>query len=1687
MSYLKRKSRSLNLSLLECEGFSVIPQQFIFRSGGESGRGSSEKAVHELLKELERPTEEVQAELDQREKKLIKKQAEEILDTKLAHQEVPKVKILKGKAVARWVEDIAKEQGVSLQTMLDANPHIKVVSQNQVGKGGLKQSHVGRHYVLKGGELAIPVKNHSAEQRKLDQSAAEAIVTESGAVMLEKARAQRAKDNDAEDQTLEKNLKKETERIRNEVVGNYKEWVVGKAVPLPDFLQGKKTENEWGRLVHEAEQKEGSEQKRLFDLLDDEPLGWNTQNLRNAIQNGRPNELSFGDITKEEEKESESKFISRYESLDKLITEEKNETAKSGLKQEKGRRERIMVQAFQILNALGEANQGEQVQGYRTQDRYQADQSLESAKEFKMKAVYDLDSIVAGEGVAVKLPEGEALAKARLEAIGSNPELVKTLQDNLRSMGVQENVLAKINDKTVLELAIACYGMDYLVKEKHIQNAQGLFLYLNTLPSNFGKENEQFQAVAKTLKLKGGILIDRKVTFNCYTAQNMQLAMLKAKYPEAHARYVAELAFQSQKNTKKLTLESISGGSTLRHSQTDYLSRVKDAEMAFVEIMSAPDIISFDSDAEPMKFNTEQLQRKLNYFLETGVQRYFEDPDLNMLEELQVAGIEVKSEDTEKIKRLNKQINAKSKKARGLEKERRGKTEKAKTLETQNPKTPREEEKLENLKKEVEALEQKSITEQQKLFIQNGYRISGGEMVERRGRQLSEMKKFQAELSKDQNEAIRKYKDNVVIQQAFKELYETRAVEFKTLTPEELNQIGQSIENALTQDIQLQPIEQLPPEVQGALGVLFQKKAEGVGIGVGAYKKIPLVRGWNLNVGAGAVVNNKGADIGVGAEASKTWKLNSKLRLITTVDVGTGVSADGKLKSGVGTSGTLVLEQGDYDLFAGVGVAGAPILVMSRIGFKKRPETYVENARIEGAFRSGTAFLDRSDLSNKEKVEQIAQMPEFKDLVKNLSQVPATTREKILLNVAQRLKKEYELHGEAKNAGQKLRATGLQILFLTNPQTGATLPIPIVSLAVFGETQVYFSLPVGMEKAGEESNTKLQQQIQRMPEYKGAELTFVEDPEAGSKAKALSEIGYRAADGQRILVPQSIEQTQIQASELLGGSLKGLNDRLKPIGIALSRGTGEAEGLLNLDMYGMHEASLKKSERPRVDIRIDPSMKAKMVVGNPPTAENLHLALDQLRQEDVIITREEFITPRTELGAYKYIRITIKGTQNASRSFNQLENRKSGLLMIDPNGAVRRYKEGGDGVLNWEEYKQEKGKLMEEGLLTELELKAYFEQDRERSAAGINTSLDSKAPEINSAKLGRFAKDFFKKNGNDVRMATLFDENIRADYKGLIQDIKKEWITQNKREMSSTQLNYILSVLRKETYSSPHKDKEAYRKRNEKLFRDVLTKHFGAKTAEQILKDIKNSGEKSRKLPQRSEIFTMVSKQGAQGLREDLIQDGEILNAVDYTNNLEMRIALLKTLRPLPEISTEFMRTSLALRTYEMYGMLKGKTGKAQMDAIYKDPSVLQQADKPEYKATFDEFKSLVKQLRAAEISGKTIVLKNEFGMTLEVGMKSEIIAGELSYCDNPTVGINEKIVLRQFKGVMAGAIERTIRNMDYAGQTPIMELFVGGSWERKAPAAPKENQGPTTGEQGQPTEGDPAPGDGSDTGGSPM
>ncbi|EKD93215.1 MAG: hypothetical protein ACD_28C00203G0001, partial [uncultured bacterium] len=976
-------------------------------------------------------------------------------------------------------------------------------------------------------------------------------------------------------------------------------------------------------------------------------------------------------------------------------------------------------------------------------------------------------------------------------------------------------------------------------------------------------------------------------------------------------------------------------------------------------------------------------------------------------------------------------------------------------------------------------LTKKSITEQQKLFIQNGYRISGGEMVERRGRQLSEMKKFQAELSKDQNEAIRKYKDNVVIQQAFKELYETRAVEFKTLTPEELNQIGQSIENALTQDIQLQPIEQLPPEVQGALGVLFQKKAEGVGIGVGAYKKIPLVRGWNLNVGAGAVVNNKGADIGVGAEASKTWKLNSKLRLITTVDVGTGVSADGKLKSGVGTSGTLVLEQGDYDLFAGVGVAGAPILVMSRIGFKKRPETYVENARIEGAFRSGTAFLDRSDLSNKEKVEQIAQMPEFKDLVKNLSQVPATTREKILLNVAQRLKKEYELHGEAKNAGQKLRATGLQILFLTNPQTGATLPIPIVSLAVFGETQVYFSLPVGMEKAGEESNTKLQQQIQRMPEYKGAELTFVEDPEAGSKAKALSEIGYRAADGQRILVPQSIEQTQIQASELLGGSLKGLNDRLKPIGIALSRGTGEAEGLLNLDMYGMHEASLKKSERPRVDIRIDPSMKAKMVVGNPPTAENLHLALDQLRQEDVIITREEFITPRTELGAYKYIRITIKGTQNASRSFNQLENRKSGLLMIDPNGAVRRYKEGGDGVLNWEEYKQEKGKLMEEGLLTELELKAYFEQDRERSAAGINTSLDSKAPEINSAKLGRFAKDFFKKNGNDVRMATLFDENIRADYKGLIQDIKKEWITQNKREMSSTQLNYILSVLRKETYSSPHKDKEAYRKRNEKLFRDVLTKHFGAKTAEQILKDIKNSGEKSRKLPQRSEIFTMVSKQGAQGLREDLIQDGEILNAVDYTNNLEMRIALLKTLRPLPEISTEFMRTSLALRTYEMYGMLKGKTGKAQMDAIYKDPSVLQQADKPEYKATFDEFKSLVKQLRAAEISGKTIVLKNEFGMTLEVGMKSEIIAGELSYCDNPTVGINEKIVLRQFKGVMAGAIERTIRNMDYAGQTPIMELFVGGSWERKAPAAPKENQGPTTGEQGQPTEGDPAPGDG--------
>jgi hypothetical protein len=839
-----------------------------------------------------------------------------------------------------------------------------------------------------------------------------------------------------------------------------------------------------------------------------------------------------------------------------------------------------------------------------------------------------------------------------------------------------------------------------------------------------------------------------------------------------------------------------------------------------------------------------------------------------------------------------------------------------------------------------------------------------------------------------------------------------------------------------------------------------------------------------VNIGAGAVVDKKGASAGIGAEVGKTFELSSKLRLVVTADVGVGgeLKTGGKLKPGVGGSGTLVLEKGDFDLFAGVGVAGAPVLVMSRIGFKKRAETYVENARIEGAFGSGTAFLDRTDMSPSEKVERIAQMPEFKELVKNLSQVPAATREKILLNVAQRLKKEYELHGEAKNAGQKLKVTGFQILFLTNPQTGATLPIPVLSLAVFGETQVYFSLPEGMEKAGDRSNENIQKQINRMPEYKGAELTFVQDPEAGSKAKALSEIGYRAADGQRILVPQTIEQTHLQASELLSGNLKGLNDRLKPIGIALSRGTGEAEGLLNFDMYGMHEASLKKAERPRVDVRIDPSMKAKMIVGNPPTAENLHLALDQLRQEDVIITREEFITPRTELGAYKYIRITIKGTQNASRSFNQLENRKSGMLMIDPNGAVRRYKEGGDGVLSWEEYKQEKGKLVEEGLLTELELKAYFEQDRQHSTEGIRASLDAKTPEINSAKLGSFAKEFFKKNSSDVRMATLFDENIRTDYKGLTEDIKKEWITQNKREMSSTELNYILSVLRKETYSSPHKDKEAYRKRNEKLFRDVLTKHFGAKTAEQILKDIKNSGEKSRKLPERSEIFTVVSKQGAKGLREDFIQDGEILNAVDYTNNLEMRIALLKTLRPLPEISTEFMRTSLALRTYELYGMLKGKTGKAQLDAIYKNPRLLVN---PEYKAAFNEFKSLVKQLRAAEISGKTIVLTNEFGMTLEVGMKSEIIAGELSYCDNPTVGINEKIVLRQFKGVMAGAIERTIRNMGYAGQTPIMELFVGGSWEGKRPS--KEDQGATTGEQGQPTEGDSTPGGGGDAEGSPM
>jgi hypothetical protein len=592
--------------------------------------------------------------------------------------------------------------------------------------------------------------------------------------------------------------------------------------------------------------------------------------------------------------------------------------------------------------------------------------------------------------------------------------------------------------------------------------------------------------------------------------------------------------------------------------------------------------------------------------------------------------------------------------------------------------------------------------------------------------------------------------------------------------------------------------------------------------------------------------------------------------------------------------------------------------------------------------------------------------------------------------------------------------------------------LPMISFAFAGKPKVYFSVPADPNALYTASNESLQSKLAEEIARQGGTPQVIIDAEILASSRSLSSLGY--GEGEPYIVAR--EETTFGIDQLLSGELEAYNRGLNPSGINLESGTGAQEGLVNLQLQGM---------RGNVDIRIDPSMNGKLIAGDrePPTKNDLFLALEHLQGQNLIITREEFITPRREGGEYKQTRITIKSNPDPRNNFQQFEDLNSGLVSFRDNSNLDIHSGTQDNILTWEEYVEQKNQLVESGLTT-----IRFSEYQTKMEAFRAKYIRDAEPELRTEELAAFAVEFYETNELLCLNARLFDENIGEDYEKLITAIN----TALGYKATGLEMGYILSVIRKQTYTHKDRDLEEqarYRERNKTIFTRILVEKYGEETATQLLKDIEANAGRTMQIPATAEIYTVVAKKGAEGLCFDTMQTAELRNVTDYSTDSVMRARILSQLRPLPAENKEFMRTSLSLETRDQYYILKGPDSAIKLMEIYEDPTKLTQ---PAYKQVFDEFKALVTQLRTSEITGLPVPITTEYGAQLQITMSPEIYGGSLEYCDNPTVVINEHMKIGLAPGITASALEVTLQRLPAEVRKDMYEFLTGGTYKRETP-----------------------------------
>lgn len=1370
--------------------------------------------------------------------------------------------------------------------------------------------------------------------------------------------------------------------------------------------------------------------------------------------------------------------------------------------------ETLLADANALFDAMDAMVEGTVLKGQSDFEKALAENSaLEVETEASTaETFYDYSSVVAGNP--------QKSAEGNTEAIRVNADVVDLVKELFKKMDskISDTRLNLMDSAFVLNLLNSTYGMDQLVKKGYVKKTNDGKLVITMLPAQFNTGNSAFKKVFDSLSIEtyedDNNGYHSSLVFNKRTAETMKLATLKDQDVNTYSQTLLDSAFVPLDDSSEMTFADIAAGDSLIYLRTiGLLPKHMDPGAAKNNIISAH--TSIDPETAKATVNYKEVNKDLEFYLKMGVETYFMDPRLDIVAELAKAGTAMTEPDAEKFNTAKEELIDWAKQASKADKEITKAHKKGNKKDEETAKNTFNECNknilicknrmlavlkggyLAKMNTNLQMKPGEALTDQQKLIIQNGYAVMEG------------MGPVTKEVLR-KTDILKEYEGSPAVHQA---LTQIMAMDIKgELSSADLEEAAQHIVEAINQqsmnlntqakleaDLTAQITPDMPKELLFALAakVKLAQTKDGIkfdGMLIGPGVSIPVgKKGWSVHLGLGVGVDSNGGITSAGGAAGidKHWKVSDKVVITTSVSAGAGVTQQG-LEFGAAASTVVSYDTGMVILAGGgaVGVGikdGVPTLgwgAMGGIGYDDRQ--HIEEKRAQGGMQALGGYIDQQSNNGRDQVrkaELIAAIPEFGILNQQLSEpwIPPAAKQAMLIDFYETYRAEMENFGEA-NAHLYCPFMGVV------GGIAGVLPWGGISLSFKGKTKIY-----PLTKNGN-SLQELESAANRDSYAALRNATF------GKPINAALDLGSIdvafTEDGSLGVLPASSTEHTVTGASLVKQRFDSLNVEMKKSGMELTSGTGTEEGLLHLSIYN--------TENDEVEVIMDPTMKAALIAGDTPN--DIYLATNML-YGNLIIQRQEFNLTRKKNESwvgYRKTVITIKSNPDKRRNANtfhqedrgrenvagRVEYRGNGKLQVDA-----RYDKDGNPIGNTftlDSYRKMKLNDTLPPLLKGIALtEEMLTEDLRATNAIIGRETNQSIDKLDSTRLAGFARGFYAghvKLCRDATTRTLAEglenpDQMNAHNTEMIKALQKSYKASYGTELPtgdrSLELSFILGVIRQETYvRTPERQKAAVARANAAFFEKVLTEEYGSVVANQLLAniDILNlqlQPERDITLPGTAQVTTVVGGSNVVGMRADFIGDGKLSSAIDYTDNPEMRLALLQRVYELEPKDKGILRTTMGLDLYAKYALIKGLNKKHILDKIYKHPEL---ASVEPQKAVYKEFVSLIKQFEAATLSTdplqQTVAIENDMGEMQIFMPKTRVVAGVLEYCGNPSTAVTSTIV--QVNGDYANRVEMTQRGT-YVVKTGITRFLAAGTASISKAPPPPETADPNLGNDQRP------------------